>query len=559
MKRGIYWLREVRFESRRVPLGDALTTLGRWRGSLLSLWVFLGFFVLLLVVYGGTLTDVPRSDHLIVFAIFDHLSFPADFSKIAFVEFFGDKRFQPLAFLMHFFQIKMFGDNFVLYHLVVVFLHALNGALIFRLLRLSSRSNMFAILGATLFVVAATHLEAVAWPFHFYILLHVTLMLLAVLSLVKFKTSSNTIFLYLSYLLAFLQMFLYEPGVIFPAFLFLASALLWRSYPNRKHLIQRSFLLTAAVYFLFAAGYVQFLASDVAAFPPSLARWANIQRALAGSFALFFNTSFLHNTIMMPHFVVSDLVYFQPYSLDTLIPMAASPLQPDLLTPGATRSLLIVPLLLGLLILARKPAKEQAWFLLLIALFGFFYATTVCLGRPLGYIISQSRYAFLPTLVLVVVGLHFFEPYFSGVNLWRSKARKAGLLVFAIFVFLAAVNLSKSWSQVHEIERYLEYTNSVYYAAKDFVSRPENYDKKLFVALPTYPPHGKFAWASDIVPNLFLYTNPRITPSVSQATHIMRDLATIEPLPPIEYEAEKPVAKVDFTSSSGTGYLVLLR
>ena len=120
-------------------MGDAPDTSRRqpviqWAETLTPLWVFLAFFIFTLVLYRSTLSDIPRSDHVEIFAIFQGLSFPGDIARIAFMEFFGHPRFQPLAWLLHFFQIKAFGSNFLLYHLVVACLHALNGMLSARLL-----------------------------------------------------------------------------------------------------------------------------------------------------------------------------------------------------------------------------------------------------------------------------------------------------------------------------------------------------------------------------------------------------------------------------------------
>jgi len=488
------------------------------RGALFPLWVFLAFFVFITVLYRNTLFDTPRSDHVEIFAIFQNLTFPQDIAQIAFMEFFGHPRFQPLAWLFHFFQIKAFGMNFICYHLVIIGLHALNGTLLLGLLYALSRKLLFSFFTALVFISLFTHLPLIAWPIASYSLLSVTLSLSALLSLLKFYQSSNRAFLYVSYSFAFVALFLYELNLIVPAFIFLFAVGLGWAAASKKRLILQNLCPVAMVYFVYGGLYF-WLVPRYAGLPEHVLSVQSAWLAMAAVPIEFFNTVFGHNVFATSRVVIDELSFYVPFTVKSF--------SMNTMEPGLVKlNLLVYLVLLTLAIALRRPERGRGLWLFLLALWAFGYTAMIFLGRGVAYVLSQARHAYFPSMLLLFIGAHFYERYFSQG--WAPARREGssflgkygGVVVLIAGVFFINVNVAKiSWT-LDEYMGYRSYPNTIYYTARDWLSQPENRDNSLFISVPTYPPEEKLAWGADILPDLFL-SDPRITKSFQQATHIL--------------------------------------
>ena len=71
--------------------------------------------------------------------------------------------YAPLHLLASALELRIFGDDTLGYHVVNVLIHALNAALLFRLLLTSRLPPALAALGALFFLVHPANVEAVAW------------------------------------------------------------------------------------------------------------------------------------------------------------------------------------------------------------------------------------------------------------------------------------------------------------------------------------------------------------------------------------------------------------
>jgi len=489
----------------------------RWSETrLLPLWVFLAFFVFTVIVYRSTLSDIPRSDHLAAFTILKDLSFPRDISQIAFLEFLGQVRFQPMAWILHFFQIKAFGLNFVLYHLEMIALHALNGMLAFLLLRALSRKTFFSFLFALLFVSLFIHLQMIAWPIASYSLVSVTLSLLALLSLLKSFRESKPAFLYLAYALAFVSLFFYEVNILVPAFtLLFALALGWRA-PDKRRLILRNLSLVAGVYVVYGGLYLGLMPDD--GLPEGVLTAHNVLYAAAGVPILLFNTVFAHNVFASSQVDFGELSYYVPFTAKSF---ALSTMDQSLVK----LNFLSYAVLIALVVAVRRP--KRGLMLWLLGAWAAAYSLMVFLDRSTSYVLSQARHAYFPSLLLVIVLAHLYERRFSpgwfraerkGLSFMRRHGGRIVLMSCLILVGLSTAKIS--WV-LHDYMAYRAYPNAIYYAARNWLSNPENGENSLFISVTTYPSHEKMAWASDIVPDLLL-DDPRITKHYPEATHILK-------------------------------------
>ncbi len=132
------------------------------------LLVFCGFAVLTLAVYRGALHGELVSDD---FGYLDSHPYTADLSTsnvLAILDPFGAARlyaadYAPVHLLLTSIERQIFADEVLGYHLVNVFVHALNVILLVALLLRSRVPLAGALLGGALFTVHPANVEAVAW------------------------------------------------------------------------------------------------------------------------------------------------------------------------------------------------------------------------------------------------------------------------------------------------------------------------------------------------------------------------------------------------------------
>ncbi len=472
----------------------------------------------------------------------------ADLKRSLFFEFFGsDKRFQPLAFPVVYLQWKVFGTNFLMYHLTTIGVHALNATLLFLLVRRLAPSALFSLFIAALFLTAATHLDAIAWTVHTYVLLQVSCILLAVLFLLEWQRSSRPALLYLSYLFIFIQMFFTEAGVVFPLLLFAGTLVLWRH--NRATMgdaVRRSAILTIGVYAVFLLAFGVFAILDPRSMPGELLSSGNILRAIWGTIIHFGSSALLHNTVYSSEIVVDDMVYFVPITWPSLSPTSGTAI--GLVIGNTVAVIAVVTLLLQL----RVPPSGRRSLVLLVALGGLAFSFLLLLVRPTSYAISQSRYAYIPTLTVVsllaILLAQRFRPDLAGLagknDPGLGRFRKVAI-VLAIGC-LVVLSMGRTMTGAQEVASARADTNGVYYAAREFVAEPENAGARLFVSASTYPSHEKLAWGADIIPDLFL-SSQAVTKNLSEATHVLREGPIIEQAP------MRSMPRIEFAGRGGNG------
>jgi hypothetical protein len=512
-----------------------------------TFWVFIFFFALTTLLYVEILNDLPRADHLVFISNFREggISFE-DLKRTVFFEFFGsDKRFQPLAFPLVYLQWKLFGTHFSLYHLTTNAIHALNATLLFLLINHFARNKLFSFLVALLFLTAATHIDIIAWTVHVYVLLQVTFILMSILCLLKWRSSSRPAFLYLAYTLVFLQMFFTEAGVIFPLLIFIASFLLWQSATDGREQIRKSLIPLVAAYGVFLLAFLAFSILDPRAMPSQLLSGDNILRSLWGTVIHFGSTAFLHNVLYSAQVIIDDMLYFVPNTWSSLSP-----------TGGTAYGLIFIntlalAALVALFILSKKPGAGQRIPVLLIIIGGVAFSFMLILVRPTSYAISQSRYAYIPTLTLAALLPVLLAHHFSSGSKRATEEIRAGgvlakVVIVAALTCLIFINMGKTLDSVGEVAGYRAYTNDIYYAARNFISQPVNQDARLFISVPSYPSHERLAWGTDLIPDLFL-TDSHITKNLSEATHIML------PGPVIQEISARKLPYIEFTSYGGEG------
>lgn len=300
------------------------------RPSRSPLWTRLwdGLFPLLffplatLALYWAAMEDVPRGDQVILWEIFRRLDWRwSELDEILFVSFLDKPRFQPLMFFLHFLQVKLFGETFWLYHLVNIVLHGLNAFLVFRIARALDQDWLPAFAAALLFLTAFTNLDLVAWAFHYYILLQVTLALFSVYLLIRRDRVSWS--LVWAYAAALVQIYLYEPGIVLPALLFAIDLGRRFRQPGWVLRLSASFLLACGVTAAYLGTYLIFFTSMEAGLgvedPRDLIDASSLLRAFVSPIPLILDSALLHNLFSTPKFIVDELFFLAPPRIDRFV------------------------------------------------------------------------------------------------------------------------------------------------------------------------------------------------------------------------------------------------
>ena len=127
-----------------------------WPARLTMPAVFAGMSLVIFALYWPVTFDVPRSDFVTFLSMVQGLGWDAEsMKKVITTEFFGDARFQPLAFLLLYAQWKAFGAHVAAYHVLNELLHVANAFMLYRILFRIHGEQIFALLVAFAFLLAA--------------------------------------------------------------------------------------------------------------------------------------------------------------------------------------------------------------------------------------------------------------------------------------------------------------------------------------------------------------------------------------------------------------------
>lgn len=97
---------------------------------------------------------------------------------IFFNPFIKDHRAWPLGYTFFWFIYKVFGENWILYKILNIFIHYINSILIFKYLK--KQNFKYALAPTLLFAIHPLHIETVSWIFQFNTMISITFLLLCI-------------------------------------------------------------------------------------------------------------------------------------------------------------------------------------------------------------------------------------------------------------------------------------------------------------------------------------------------------------------------------------------
>ena len=279
--------------------------------------VFLGMLLFVTALYWPVTFDVPRSDLVTFLSIVDGLGWDAgSLKKVITTEFFGDERFQPLAFLLLYGEWKLFGPHVAAYHFLNELLHVANAFVFYRILLRIHREHWFALTTASAFLLAFSVFDIVGWPFHSYILCQILMSLIA-LELVIARPQSVACNL-AAYFLAAVQMYFYEPGALSPIFLGIVQGVLLTQDRGIGRALLRVVPLVAACFAAYFVGLYLFSHLDDktiigdTAYRSILFDPLNLWDAIFKGLTALMDGALLQNFYLRPHIYINELVFLLP-------------------------------------------------------------------------------------------------------------------------------------------------------------------------------------------------------------------------------------------------------
>ena len=308
-------------------------------------------------------------------------------------ELFGDPRFQPFSHLMLFLIHKVLGNAFILFHLLSWVSHILVGLLIYAIVRELQDDKLTAALCAVLFITGFSHFDTVSWTYHVYII-HQAICLLAGFWIVLrdpgqlrwWQTLAGGI-------LVGLACYFYEAAVVIPVFILILALrsyyLLKKSDPESKS--QNLVVFAVCITVLFG-GFVGLYLSQMGDQISGRVDTGLFSAASVNTLKGLWGQGVVGNLGFPPQYAVEDLLYLQG-SRWGIVP---------------TSAIILFLIALGIRLRSqgldalRKIKKD--WYLIAIFLgCAASYYGIIAMGRFNLYVVTQSRYFYLPDVFLVLV------------------------------------------------------------------------------------------------------------------------------------------------------------
>lgn len=307
-------------------------------------------------------------------------------------ELFGDPRFQPFSHLLLFFVHKVLGDAFVLFHFLSWISHVVVGLLIYAIIRELHDDRMTASLCAVFFVTGFSHFDAVSWTYHLYIIHQAICLLLGFWIILRDPLHLRWWQAVTGGLLVGLACFFYEAAVIIPPLIIMMAFgshyMLRKSEPESKLRNLFIFALCAAVFY---GGFFGLYLSQMGAQISGRVDTGLFSVAAFNTLKGLWKQGVVGNLGFSPRYSVGDLLYLQGSDF-SIVPMAAI-------------ILFFAALAIGLRFHgSRTFRRAKSHWCLILVLFGcaVSYYGIIAMGRFNLYVVTQSRYFYLPDVFLVL-------------------------------------------------------------------------------------------------------------------------------------------------------------
>ncbi|MFH1037844.1 MAG: hypothetical protein V1789_04135 [PVC group bacterium] len=399
-----------------------------------------GYFALLLavliIIFAPSFTNPPRSDWwsaLFAFHLVDASPGPPGFSFVVNHDPWRDGTFRPVAHPVLYLEHRLFGADFLPYHLVNFAGYFLSIVLLYLLgKRLGIGTGTLALF-LSLFAVLFTHADIVTWTFHVTMPLSFSAFLFGIIIYLRYSDGGNKLLLVPIGFLFLFSLLCLELFLLWPLGLLLISM---RRIAGRR---RPAVLMTAAVYWMYL---LVFLVTRTAPHTSGSLSAPGAGDVFLSLCSVFFNL--LYNGILINLLPFLALPLRVTHNIEMGGPAAAW--SPGLLRTVVTATGSVSLVLFVLIASFRRPRRKiPAGLGLLFFLYaaGFF---VLALGRSTTEnftdLFLQFRYQYIANAFLVLMGALAVDrlvrsgPVRRGISLLLILA-----VVFNVIAVRGAVNL----------------------------------------------------------------------------------------------------------------------
>ncbi|MBW2173188.1 MAG: glycosyltransferase family 39 protein [Deltaproteobacteria bacterium] len=350
---------------------------------------FIGCFV----AFSPVLTTPFRSDEWYIASFARNAPVTLEtISQASSWELFGDPRFQPFSHLLLFLIHKVFGNAFVLFHLLSWVSHVTVGLLIYAIVKELHSDKMTAALCAILFVTGFSHFDTVSWTYHIYIIHQTICLLFGFWVALRDPSQLRWWQALIGGILVGFASYFYEAGLAIPVLILVAMSC--SKYETRKSGLGSNSRSILPFVVCLVVGYVAFLGFHLQRVGSQISAQIDTSSVITGG----------HNTLkgLWTQGVVGNLGFPPRYSFGDLFYLQGSEFE---FLPIFAIVFFLIAVMRNLGPAAQKslPRTENRKYLLLIFLAcAVSYYGIIAIGRFNLYVVTQARYFYLPDAFLVL-------------------------------------------------------------------------------------------------------------------------------------------------------------
>lgn len=377
---------------------------------------FLFLLVLILNIFSAN--DYFLSDDFDFLGFASQVNSWSDFKQFI-IEPIGGNIYRPILNLTFLIEYKIWGLNPIPYHLSNIFLHFINGILIFYLISYISKRRLIGFVTALLYLAYPAHHESVTWIAGRTDVLCTTFYLIAIYSFIKYIKDRRGLFYIISIIATLFALFTKELAVSLPLLL-VCIAIAYKYFETKWKRKVWVFL----PYFLLLGIYIF------------------IRRLIVGGIVGGYQ-SFSRSTILPESW--GDIVGFLLYPINFIKHIYNYSVISDLYPYLSKYLLLVFIVFLILLLFAYRNSLSSFKKISKVILYtlGFIYVTTLPMMKLMIHTkadLQNTRFFYLPSIAVcfIIAYLLFNKSVYQKNNKYLCSANYAALL--SVFILLGYIN-----------------------------------------------------------------------------------------------------------------------
>ncbi len=451
----------------------------------------------LLLVFGRTFTNPPRSDYWSALYVFAQVGATPDapgWTSILTFDLWQHGTYRPLSHLLLFLEYKIFGTWFVGSHLLNFGMYFLSIALLYRLAVAFRINRVLAAAFLSVYALLLSHFDIVTWPFQLFSTSGFAAALLGFLLYIRFlKNGRRRLLLPVGACFAFAMLCseVFAPWPLGLLWLTAASSRIFApEFKAGKKTWRAAAILISVLYIVYLTGFILNRATGENTGP---LRAPSLSQVLQGGSAVFFNLYYHSVAGNLVPIINTPLNMYYNLDLGGLIQRWYRDM-PSIV--GIVGSLGLILAAAGGFLLYRKGKNRLLLilgFLFFLYFSNFFVTAAARLNtNHIVYTLTQFRYQYIPNAMAALMGALLVD------SLLRPKRRELILICCSLFVVLSA--------NLFLVDKYVRIINQQLYPLKTLLAGIENGirqgainpDRKLYIddrITFNMPP---FCWNNDM-------------------------------------------------------------